>query len=164
MRNDTIRFRSATMQDADLLLEWRNDPETRNASHNTAKIKKEEHIFWLKKNLTEKNRQLLIVEENGVPVGTVRVDFSDGVYELSWTVGPNEKGRGVGKRMVSILSHQISEPIRVEIKSWNIVSARIAEYAGMEFQRETDGILHYVRTATQQIKPYQYETTGLKTF
>jgi len=89
--------------------------------------------------------QLLVAEENGAPVGTVRADFSEGVWELSWTVAPNARGRGVAKQMVVLLASQIPEPIRAEVKAGNIASARIAEYVGMEFDREADGVLHYKR-------------------
>ncbi len=97
LEKDTIKLRPATIQDADLLLEWRNDPETRSASHKTAVVQREEHISWLLKTLDNPSRRLLIAEENEVPVGTVRADFSDGVYELSWTVAPDARGYGVGK-------------------------------------------------------------------
>jgi RimJ/RimL family protein N-acetyltransferase len=149
LKNDTIRFRPATIQDAGLLLEWRNDPETRNACNNTAVVQREEHIFWLTKTLNTDNatHQLFIAEENGVPIGTVRTDYSDGVYELSWTVAPNARGRGVAKRMVALFASQISMPIRAEIKSGNAASARLAEYAGMKFDREVYGVLHYKRAA-----------------
>ena len=147
MKGDAIRLRAVTIQDADLLLDWRNDPETRNASHNTVTVQREEHIAWLTKTLSNARRQLFVAEESGVPVGTVRADLSDGVYELSWTVAPNARGRGVAKRMVALLTSQISEPIRAEVKCGNMASAKIAEHAGMEFYREADGVLHYRRAA-----------------
>jgi len=89
------------------------------------------------------------VEENGVPIGTVRADVSDGVHELSWTVAPNARGRGVAKRMVALLASRILEPIRAEVKPGNTVSTRVAEHAGMQFDCETDGVLHYRRAACQ---------------
>jgi RimJ/RimL family protein N-acetyltransferase len=49
--------------------------------------------------------------------------------------------------MVALLAHQIPEPIRAEVKVGNIASARIAEHAGMEFDREEDGMLDYRRAA-----------------
>ncbi|MGA1825264.1 MAG: GNAT family N-acetyltransferase [bacterium] len=145
--SETITLRSATMQDADLLLEWRNDPETRKASHNTAEVQRDEHISWLTKTLNNANRRLFVAEENGAPIGTVRADLSEGVWELSWTVAPNARGRGVAKRMVALLAHQIPEPIRAEVKAENMASARIAIHAGMKFDRTEDGVLHYRRTA-----------------
>jgi RimJ/RimL family protein N-acetyltransferase len=143
----TLRLRRATIDDADLLLRWRNDPLTREASRNSAEVSAEEHIAWLTDSLDRADRKLLVAEENGAPVGVVRADFSDRVWELSWTVAPEARGRGVGKRMVALLAAQISEPIRAEIKAANIASARIAEYGGMEFDRRVDGILHYRRAA-----------------
>jgi len=143
----TITLRLATIQDADLLLEWRNDPETRNASHNAAEVQRDEHISWLLRTLDNRNRRLFVAEEEGVPVGSVRADFSEGVYELSWTTAPSARGRGVAKRMVALLAQQISESIRAEVKTGNIASSRIAEHAGMEFDREAEGVLHYRRSA-----------------
>jgi RimJ/RimL family protein N-acetyltransferase len=145
--SESIRLRPATIQDADLLLEWRNDPETRKASHNTAEVRRDEHVSWLTRAINNPNQRLLIAEENGTAVGTVRADFSEGVWVLSWTVAPIERGRGVARRMVALLAHQISAPIRAEVKAGNIASARIAEHAGMEFDREADGVLHYRRAA-----------------
>ena len=141
-------LRLATMNDADRLLEWRNDLETRKASHNTAEVQRNEHISWLSQVLSNPNRRLYVAEENDTPIGTVRADCSDGgVWELSWTVSPSARGQGVAKRMVAALAKQISEPIRAEVKTGNIASARIAEHAGMESERETDGVLHYKRPA-----------------
>lgn len=92
--SENISLRPATTQDADLLLEWRNDPETRKASHNTAEVQRDEHISWLSRTLNNPNRRLYVAEENGAPVGTVRADLSEGVWELSWTVSQTREGEG----------------------------------------------------------------------
>ena len=144
---ETITLRPSTIEDADILLEWRNDPETRKASHNTTKVERSNHVSWLSGTLTNPDRRLYIAEENGDLVGTVRTDYAEGVWELSWTVSPRARGRGVAKRMVAILANEISEPIRAEVKTGNISSARIAENEDMVFEREIDGILHYRRAA-----------------
>lgn len=144
--SETIKLRSATIRDADLLLEWRNDAETRKASHNMDEVQRDQHISWLSRTLDNRDRRLFVAEENGVPVGTVRADLSDGVWELSWTTAPSARGRGLAKRMVFLLAQQIPEPIRAEVKAGNIASARVAEHAGMEFDREAEGVLHYRRS------------------
>ena len=144
-----ITLRPATIEDADMLLDWRNDPETRKSSHSTLEVSKEEHVAWLSKTLGNANRKLLVAENNGAPVGTVRADFAEGVWELSWTVAPNSRGQGLAKLMVVLLASEISEPIRAEVKAINIASARIAEHAGMSFDREVEGILHYSREASK---------------
>jgi len=142
-----MRLRPATAADAELLLEWRNDPDTRKSSIETEKVKKAEHVSWLSSVLDSRDRQLLIAEEKGVPVGTVRADLSDGVYQLSWTVAPDARGRGLGKQMVAMVARRITAPIRAQVKSDNISSVLIAEYAGMEFNQELDGLLYFSRPA-----------------
>jgi len=143
--SDNIKLRPVTIEDADLLLEWRNDIQTRMASHNTKKVEKNEHICWLKRSLDNPSRILLIAEKDGMPVGVVRADYSDGVYELSWTVAPKARGIGIGKKMVALLAKQITAPIRAEIKVGNKASISIAEYVGMKHERKNNGVLYYRR-------------------
>lgn len=142
-----MRFRPATTNDVELLLEWRNDPDTRKFSIRTDKVKRVEHVSWLGSVIDSADRQLLIAEEQGIPVGTVRTDLSDGIYQLSWTVAPDARGRGLGKEMVAMIAQKITAPIRAQIRSDNISSVVIAEYAGMEFEKELDGFLHFSRPA-----------------
>ena len=146
MRSDIV-LRLATKEDSDLLLEWRNDGETRKESHNTRQIGPDEHAAWLARSLDDRNRKLLIAEENGVPVGTVRADFLQGEWEMSWTVSPAARRRGLAKRMVFLFASQISEPIRAEVKVGNIASARVAESAGMVLVENASGVLYYRRPA-----------------
>ncbi len=157
-----MKLRPVTIEDADLLLKWRNDPQTRMASLNTEEVKTDEHVSWLRSSLDNPGRKLFIAEEDGVPVGTVRADYCDGVCKLSWTVAPSARGRGVGKRMVSLLASQITVPIRAEIKVENKASIRIAEYVGMECVREDNGVLHYRRAALKQVSKHNRGLTGEK--
>ena len=61
-----MKFRPAMIQDADLFLGWRNDPETRQMSHNTSEVLKDEHMAWLTKILHDANRKLFIAEEDSI--------------------------------------------------------------------------------------------------
>lgn len=82
-----------------------------------------------------------------MPVGTVRADFSQGTWKLSWTVAPAARRHGVAKQMVALLSQQISAPIRAEIKADNLASVKIAKHAGMVFSQKVKDMLHYSRKA-----------------
>ena len=145
--NKKVTLRPATMDDANMLLEWRNDPETRDASHSMAIIQKGDHLSWLARTLNDPDRRLYIAEANGDPVGTVRADYKDDAWELSWTVSPHARGRGLAKQMVAVVANQIPGTIRAEVKKGNIASVRIAEYVGMEFEREEDGVCYYKRAS-----------------
>ena len=142
-----ITLRPASMEDAETLLEWRNDPDTRKASHSTEEIDKAEHFSWFSRTLSNTSRKLYIAEKNGDAIGTVRADESNGVWELSWTIAPNLRGRGLAKTMVSLLAESIKDPVCAEVKVENTASAKIAEYAGMTLKTEKDGVLYYFRAA-----------------
>lgn len=138
-------LREAQNRDMDILLEWRNDPRTRYASHNTDPIIPADHAKWFRESLRNPDRQIYIAEEGGHPVGTVRVDYCGGVCELSWTVSPLASGRGIGKWMVKSVADQIKGEIKARVKAGNYASRKIAESAGMTIMVQRGGIIHYLR-------------------
>ena len=69
-----MRFRKATKKDSENLFNWRNDPETRAESLNTAPVLREAHEAWLARTLKNPNRLLFIAEEDNEAVGTKRAD------------------------------------------------------------------------------------------
>lgn len=138
-----LKFRPATITDTDILLKWRNDPETRKRSHNSRKISKNEHNKWFAASLENSNRKIFIVEYNENPVGVIRTDNEGGVVELSWTVAPEVRGQGIGKEMVSLFVKKINEPIRAEVKVGNEASRRIAEGVGMRLDYKKDGNFYF---------------------
>lgn len=145
-----LSLRKATVDDAGILFEWRNDPETRLNSHSTGDLVFDDHVKWLKTTLCNAKRSLFIAEDMGVPVGTVRVDEdSAGKLELSWTVAPEARGRGVAKTMVSTMVNLLpsSVVVRAEIKDGNVASVKVALAAGLQqVGREAKtGILYFER-------------------
>jgi RimJ/RimL family protein N-acetyltransferase len=138
-----MRLRPATIDDAERLFAWRNDPETRAASHQTGELRFHEHIAWLTRTLASQ-RRIYIAEIEGQAVGTVRADPGE-VTELSWTVAPEHRGRGVGTQMVRLAVAMTEGPVRAEIKRDNVASQRIAVAAGLAFDREADGVMHFHR-------------------
>lgn len=140
-----LLLKPATIFDAEILLTWRNDRDTLKNSHNHDVVKKEAHIQWLESTLSNPNIKLYIAYENEIPVGTIRADLVDNTYELSWTIAPGTRGKGVGKRMVLLLTHELQLPIRAEVKIGNIASRKIAEYVGMKLIHQKDGIQYFER-------------------
>lgn len=149
---EKIKFRWATINDADILLKWRNDPQTRKLSHNVAVIRMKQHIKWLTSSLKDYSRKIFIVMYDGIPVGTIRTDKLGSVTELSWAVAPEARGHGIGKEMIVAFVSQITGSIRAEIKVDNEASKRIAEYAGMKLDHKKSGVFHYQRLAVQRFK------------
>ncbi len=137
-------FRNATIADADLLLRWRNDAATRANSVHGEIITIADHLRWLAATLQNSKRKLLIAEEGGAPVGTVRIDVGDsGVQELSWTVAPEARGRGVGKAMVALAIVPLRGAIAAVVKAVNTPSLRIVQILGFTLHHERGELLEY---------------------
>ena len=129
----TLHLRPATMDDAKMLFGWRNDPVTREASHNSDEVQWESHMEWLKKSLVSNTRILYIAEADGTPVGTMRADKENGEQEMSWTVAPEARGKGVGKQMVLQFVQEVLPGAKIVacIKHGNVASEKIAQALGL---------------------------------
>ncbi|WP_233407915.1 GNAT family N-acetyltransferase [Marinomonas spartinae] len=138
-------LRLASIKDADCLFEWRNDPDTRKASHSTERIEVADHMQWLKASLCNPNRRLYVVEKKHVPVGTVRADFDNGTWTLSWSVSPRYRGKGIASQMLALTVEEFNEPLVAEIKAQNIASIKVAQRTGFILQREQEGVLYFQR-------------------
>ncbi len=139
LNRDCISFRVASNDDWKLLLDWRNDVATRNASRTSELIHESQHREWLSKCLADRQRELLIAESNGNPIGTVRVDYGE-VSELSWTVAPAYRGLGYGGRMLREAVRLLAESrktcvLQAVAREDNLASIKMAESVG--FQRYT---------------------------
>ncbi len=119
-----ITMRPASMDDADLLLEWRNDPVTRANSKTTNAVQRDAHISWLTARL-QRDQPNLYVAEDDEPVGTIRIDGD----EVSYTVAPEHRGKGYATTML-IWARERFGVLRAEIKLENIASIRAAAKAG----------------------------------
>lgn len=140
-----MQLRKVNFDDWEILLAWRNDPVTRQNSHHTEPVTEENHRKWLTGILDNPDRQLFIAFEGETPVGTVRADFSDSdnSYELSWTISPGQRGKGIGKKIVSLLAKKLNARLRAEVKKGNDASVKIAEAAGLSFKKEEAGVLYF---------------------
>ncbi|KKO47039.1 hypothetical protein WG68_03680 [Arsukibacterium ikkense] len=139
----SVRLRFATMADAERLLHWRNDADTRRFSLNPEQVTEQQHRHWLQQSLSNPQRRLYIAEYAGQPVGTVRVDSTADSHRISWTVAAECRGKGLAKAMVKLLVSQLTGKIIAEILSDNIASARVAEFAGLTYQYTHNGIMYY---------------------
>jgi RimJ/RimL family protein N-acetyltransferase len=131
------------MADADRLLEWRNDPDTRANSHRSEVVTRSDHLAWLARSLEDDRRRLWIAEVRGIAVGTMRADRDETEWVLSWTVAPEHRGQGTGRRMLQAVTTILNGPMRAEIKRDNAASIRIATAVGFCFEREIDGVMYW---------------------
>lgn len=125
-----LTLRPATQDDSRTLYKWRNDWLTRANSINTEIVPWEGHTKWFAASLANPARQLMIAEVDGVAVGMVRIDDGE---ELSWTVGPEFRGKGYAKEMVSAAAFPGAI---AKIKAGNIASQKVAAAAGFTLNKD----------------------------
>jgi len=120
-----MKLREATVDDARILLEWRNDPVTRAMSINPEPIAWETHIDWLSRRLSRAQPDIYICETDGLPFGTVRIDGD----EISYAIGAGFRGKGLATQMLKLAAQRFGRK-RARIKRGNDASARAAANAG----------------------------------
>ena len=138
-----ISFRAASIRDSVTLLEWRNDPLTRKNSINVGIVELEAHNKWFLNSLNDHNRKIFIAEINSTPIGTVRFDkeATSSDWELSWTIAPCMRGKGLGKLMVKAATRVINSNLKAKVRRDNTSSSKIAIYAGFKNIGSVDDLL-----------------------
>ena len=97
--------RAATLEDARLLWDWRNDPATRASSRSSHEVPWDDHLVWLRDSLSRADRMLLLVEDEAGPIGTVRWDLTqdregERAWEVSITVAPQRRRQSLARPLL----------------------------------------------------------------
>ncbi|MGQ9862393.1 MAG: GNAT family N-acetyltransferase [Thiobacillaceae bacterium] len=136
-----VTLRPACMDDCRLVWEWANDPEVRAASFSTDPIPWTDHVKWFENKLRDPNCFFFIaLDENGSPVGQVRLDSDEsGQAEINICLGKDKRGLGYGPIMVGMAVEEIFARTSVSsvhafIKAQNQASIKVFEKAGFRRQ------------------------------
>lgn len=133
-----LHIRPASLDDAELLWTWANDPEVRRHSFHREPISMAAHLQWYRAKLASPATRIWIVEENGTPVAQIRYDRTDASSaEIDYSVASAYRGRGLGTEAVCrtwALACCELKLAQVEglVFASNPASARVFEKAGFE--------------------------------
>lgn len=116
-----LYLRKAALSDLDLYYEWANDPVVRSNSFSSEPIPYENHVKWFNRSLNKDDVHLFVLMEDDVPVGQIRINISDAVAEISYSISSEFRGKGYGRKIVSLLI----EKIKKEIPGIKTISARV---------------------------------------
>ena len=137
---DGVRLRPARWSDSVRILEWANDPDTRQQSLSQEPIDESTHQRWLRANLADPSVDLLIAENGLGPVGVLRLapGWHDRM-EVSINVAPTQRG-GLGTIMLRAAMRRWDERLAdqelfARIKPGNVASERAFSHVGFQARR-----------------------------
>lgn len=129
-----IVLRRGENQDCEQIFTWQSNPVTRRYCRNPNLPTWEEHQEWFAASLENPRRSLYIIEDQGMPVGVVRLDTlkeKQETAEVSILIGPAFYGQGYARRALLALRRQHPETIFVaEILPENVHSQKLFIDAG----------------------------------
>ena len=102
-------LRNATIEDAQDVFNWRNDPTTRANSFNKDELDLESHMLWFSKRLGRENTLMYILMNGSKKAGNIRIDIEGTTGEISYMIAPEARGKGYGKKILALLERTLAE-------------------------------------------------------
>ena len=144
----SVTLRPVAMDDAELLLAWRNDEATRAASINQEPVALGDHLAWLGRVLANPDRHLYIGELGDEPIGTVRLDGDGERAEVNITIAPEARGRGLSKALLRALVAQGGRlgfaALDAVVRHDNAASLALFDRVGFERSKTDEQLQHFV--------------------
>lgn len=144
IHNRSISLRDVTDLDRELIWQWANDEETRNASYSQAHISWDEHIRWFDSVQRQKKHRFYIANNGSKKsVGQIRfaLDGKDAI--VSFSVAPDSRRRGCGKEILvraaeKLFNETDIEQILAYVKADNESSLMVFQKAGFHTVEDVD--------------------------
>ena len=121
--------------DAPFLFRLVNQPSSQRGFFSERPVTAQEHLAWFD-NFKSSDGFGLILEEDHIPVGQCRLNVSDSVYKLSYSILDDYQGRGLGTAMLLKLfqDFSISKPVWAHIKPGNIASIKALQKSSFQLE------------------------------
>jgi RimJ/RimL family protein N-acetyltransferase len=147
-----ITQRTATLEDAAQILDWRNNPRARRFSLNTTPISSDEHVRWFSARLKRVILEpFFIFEIEGCLVGMSRLDILPELsfkHEISILVDPEHQGKGIGAQILEMTccSYTRTNPngsIVAKVHKNNTISQNLFKRAGFDLLTSSGDFFEY---------------------
>ena len=138
-----VTLRPAGEADSTLLLALRNDADAVSFSVTGRAVTIEEHERWFRTVRDDPaHHRLWIAEQDGEPVGQVRIDIAGETGTVSIAVQPGHRGHGLGTAMLhAIMGTVVADgvPARLTATVRDDNTASIRAFAAAEFRQVATG-------------------------
>lgn len=152
--SETFTLRKATPEDCELYWYWTNDSDVRQSAFNSESIPWEQHQRWFQKMLQRPDVELFVLESPVGPVGQVRLERTDEGKIISYSLGRQFRGKGLGVKILEKVILQLEENdvlLIGEVKKNNPASIRTFQKLGFIEQELVDkGALRFVYHSTHR--------------
>jgi RimJ/RimL family protein N-acetyltransferase len=139
-----VALRNAGLADCEQIWCWNFAPDVRARSKRAEAVAFAEHARWFTRRITDGREPLWIIEEQGAPVGVVRLDVvGGGLSRISIALDVGARGRGIGRCAVAAVCRAFAAPIVAEIFADNLASRACFEACGFRSVVEGGGLLTY---------------------
>lgn len=122
-----------------MLLDWRNDQQTRHNSLTSDPVSWDRHLAWLERVIADPGRALYVAEDDRGPFGTGRLDDDPPPPVISITIAPERRGEGLATALIEALVELRGPPVIAIVKPGNERSIRAFERAGFRRAASEDG-------------------------
>jgi RimJ/RimL family protein N-acetyltransferase len=116
-----VTLRPAEPGDLARVFEYNCSPAVRALSGNPAPVSLEDHERWYARRIADRTSPMWIIEENGAPVGVVRIDVREQA-RISIALAPAAQGRAIGRRAITLACTAWYAPVTAEIHESNAAS------------------------------------------
>ena len=99
----TPHLRPATLSDMGILFAWKNDSTVRASAFNTEPVTLEEHTRWFESALRNPDIRIYILEQDTTAIGQVRINKTDGVALIDYSIDKTYREKGFGKKLSACL-------------------------------------------------------------
>jgi RimJ/RimL family protein N-acetyltransferase len=151
-----LTLRRAAPEDENRLLTWRNHPSAREASFSQDEISALDHHQWFVRKLEDPKCALLVIEDEGRPVGQIRLDcIAPDLAEVSISLAADARGRGVGREALGLAASEASRllgvgNIRALVKPENEASLKAFRAAGYRVVGQDDDVIELRHSEVSQ--------------
>ncbi|MCM1046226.1 MAG: GNAT family N-acetyltransferase [Candidatus Gastranaerophilales bacterium] len=104
----SIYLRDADINDAEIILEWRNDNFTRQHSFSKDVIDPETHLKWFRSKLADENCFMYMLMDDTECVGYLRIDQIRDIGEISYMIAPDKRKMGYGKQIIQLVEKLVN--------------------------------------------------------
>ncbi len=103
MAGRCFEFRLASSNDAEMILDWRRDPESRAVSFSDDPISASEHRTWIQSKIGKNDSAAWIAQDDfGLPVGLIRFEIDKNrSTSVEVLIAPSRRGSGLGTILLS---------------------------------------------------------------